>query len=314
MLTASAFNVTAGEAVQLSFSPANVLIQLTVDDSFLTLDPNDELTVTLRDVRVWINQIADVKMFRMEDGVTFRAFVYPGHNLIPFTIEAGTSMFLIQSGDRTFQSAPLEESVTLSMGHAEMFMQQIPGDPARVIDPGVEINGITWATRNVDKPGTFAATPESVGMYYQWGIRVGWSSTDPMVGSDGDTTWNIPTYEGDEWSPENDPCPMGWRMPTRDELETLLDTDNVTNSWVDAPAAGQTFTDIVSGESLFLPAAGIRDLDGDIYYVGSEGLYWSSTPTNKYSNHYLIFTRHITPETRALDRINALTARCVSLY
>lgn len=34
-------------------------------------------------------------------------------------------------------------------------------------DEGVEINGLIWATRNVDAPGTFAKNPEDYGMYYQ---------------------------------------------------------------------------------------------------------------------------------------------------
>jgi len=37
-------------------------------------------------------------------------------------------------------------------------------------DAGVIINGIKWATRNVDMPGTFAANPEDAGMFYQWDI------------------------------------------------------------------------------------------------------------------------------------------------
>ena len=37
-----------------------------------------------------------------------------------------------------------------------------------VCDKGVEINGIRWATQNVDKPGTFVLNPEDLGMFYQW--------------------------------------------------------------------------------------------------------------------------------------------------
>ena len=57
-------------------------------------------------------------------------------------------------------------------------------------DEGVVINGVKWATRNVDKPGTFAANPENAGMLFQWNRRVGWSANDPMVNSNGDVTWN----------------------------------------------------------------------------------------------------------------------------
>ena len=56
-------------------------------------------------------------------------------------------------------------------------------------DPGVHINGVVWATRNVDTPGTFATRPESAGMLYRWNRRIGWSATDPIVDSNGNTTW-----------------------------------------------------------------------------------------------------------------------------
>ena len=44
----------------------------------------------------------------------------------------------------------------------------------------VTINGIRWATRNVDMPGTFVANREDAGMFFQRHKRVGWSSTDPL--------------------------------------------------------------------------------------------------------------------------------------
>ena len=34
-----------------------------------------------------------------------------------------------------------------------------------------------------------------------------------------------------------------------------------------------------NGESIVLPAAGIRDCDGSVADVGSSGLYWSSSPS-----------------------------------
>ncbi|MDR1698223.1 MAG: hypothetical protein LBR75_00145, partial [Prevotellaceae bacterium] len=45
-------------------------------------------------------------------------------------------------------------------------------------DKGAIINGVKWATRNVDMPGTFAETPESAGKLYQWNRNVAWNTTD----------------------------------------------------------------------------------------------------------------------------------------
>ena len=35
-----------------------------------------------------------------------------------------------------------------------------------------------------------------------------------------------------------------------------------------------------NGNSITFPAAGLRYCSGDVYYVGSDGFYWSSTPYN----------------------------------
>ena len=95
------------------------------------------------------------------------------------------------------------------------------GNPTATTDPGVVIGGVRWATRNVDAPGTFAPHPHSIGMLYQWNRRIGWSYTNPRVNSQGGTTWDGSIPSGTIWERENDPCPVGWRVPTMDELRLL---------------------------------------------------------------------------------------------
>ena len=132
-------------------------------------------------------------------------------------------------------------------------------------DEGVVINGLKWATRNVDAPGTFAAKPEDAGMFYQWNRNVGWSATYPRVNSNGGTTWDSSTPSNVPWEVANDPCPIGWRIPfmgaygMNEEFFTLFDTDYVSNVWSSANGmTGRKFTDRASGNSIFLPAACIR--------------------------------------------------------
>ncbi|MDR2824125.1 MAG: hypothetical protein LBB41_02870, partial [Prevotellaceae bacterium] len=64
---------------------------------------------------------------------------------------------------------------------------------------------------------------------------------------------------------------------------TLLDAEHVTYEWTTLNGVnGGRFTDIASGKSIFLPAAGYRLYsDGSLYYRGSGGTYWS---TRKYSD------------------------------
>jgi uncharacterized protein (TIGR02145 family) len=145
-------------------------------------------------------------------------------------------------------------------------------------DTSVVINGVTWATRNVDAPGTFACNPEDAGMFYQWNRKVGWSSTDPLVSSNYDTIWDDSTPSGTTWETANDPSPAGWRVPTLAEIQTLLDEDKVSYEWTTFNGVyGGLFTDKTTSKSLFLPAAGFRySYYGTLGNAGAYGLCWGS--------------------------------------
>jgi uncharacterized protein (TIGR02145 family) len=138
-------------------------------------------------------------------------------------------------------------------------------------DNGVIINGVKWATRNVDAPGMFAAKPEDLGMFYQWNRKKAWSATGSVTG------WDVTIPEGSFWEKHNDPSPAGWRVPTLDETKTLLDTDKVSHEWISENGRnGRRFTDKATGNSIFMPAAGYRyRIDGTLVFAG--GFYWSST-------------------------------------
>ena len=74
----------------------------------------------------------------------------------------------------------------------------------------VEIAGVRWATCNVNTPGTFATKPEDAGMFYQWNRKIGWSATNPMVNSNGGTTWsNLFPDVTTTWEADKNPCPQG---------------------------------------------------------------------------------------------------------
>ena len=155
-------------------------------------------------------------------------------------------------------------------------------------DEGVIINGVKWATRNVGSPGTFADKSEDPGMFYQWNRKIGWSATDPMINSNGSTTWDITFSKETEWEKINDPSPAGWRVPTSDEIETLSYAEYVDNEWVTTEngITGIKFTDKTSGNSIFLPAAGYRlDIsNGALEGKGSDGNYWSRTAIDDRDN------------------------------
>ena len=152
-------------------------------------------------------------------------------------------------------------------------------------EPGVWINGIYWAKCNVNKPGFFTAKPEDFGMFYQWGSKVGWSSTDPLEASDGIHSWRNLSETGNVWKAEKDPCPTGWRVPTKEEFESLVSSGSVWKKKNDID--GRFF----GNEKLFLPAAGYRHTsDGVLGNVGY-GNYWSSIPDTN-DAYYLNFYEH----------------------
>jgi len=150
-------------------------------------------------------------------------------------------------------------------------------------EQGVVINGVKWATRNVDKPGTFAANPESAGMFYQWNSKKAWATTGNVTGWTG---WDDSDPVGGEWEKANDPSPAGWRVPTLDELLTLCDTNKVSHErTIQNSKTGMIkFTDKATGNSIILPIVGYRD-DWNYIYIYDEtdtedgiiGCYWSST-------------------------------------
>jgi len=153
----------------------------------------------------------------------------------------------------------------------ELKEQPTPSDP-KTTDAGVVINGVTWATRNVDAFGTFAKTPESAGMFYQWNRPKAWADTGAVI------DWDASYFIDKIWKEANDPSPKGWRVPTKEELQSLLDTEKVTNKWTTQNGInGRKFTDKVTGASLFFPAVGRRDPIGGLGGTNS-GYYWSCTP------------------------------------
>lgn len=153
------------------------------------------------------------------------------------------------------------------------------------VENAVTIGTITWAASNVDEPGTFANHSYDDGKYYQLN----------------DINTN--------------PCPAGWRIPTVDEFQTLLDSENVTSKWTERNGIhGQEFTAKATGASVFFPASGYSA--NMITVAGGEeisGYYWSNTVLNEEYAYSLSFNaKDIFIETD--NRIYGQSIRCVSGY
>ena len=183
------------------------------------------------------------------------------------------------------------------------------GEPTATTDPGVIIAGTRWATRNVDMPGKFVENLQDVGMFYQWNRRIGWSSTNPLVNSNGDTTWNDSNPTG-SWVRANDPCPPGWRVPTQAEFTNL---QNQPNTWTQRNGIdGRIFG--TAPNEIFLPAAGRRiSSSGARGNIGTVGFYWHSTPVSGYPRHARILRfNNATSSIMSTLRADGLSIRCVA--
>ena len=139
--------------------------------------------------------------------------------------------------------------------------------------PGVLINDVCWAEYNVAEPGRFANPGNAYGMLYQWNRRKGWPAMTP----DSVSGWDSTLEPGDTWEVANDPCPVGWRMPTVEELKSLFDETrvNIIETGHDRVLATR-YTDIATGNMVFFPHANYRDEHGVTHNVLRKE-YWANS-------------------------------------
>jgi uncharacterized protein (TIGR02145 family) len=246
---------------------------------------------------------------------------------VTYTIEPNENSMIVKEGENSLHTFELPNSLLFSNYESEY----------------VTISGVKWATRNLAAHGQFVENPKDIGVHFQWGRKGdGHECTNtwyigPVSGSENfdvngqivDThdaygkfvvafgapeDWRYPRKDdlwnsGSEAVPiktTNDPCPDGWRLPTHTELNKLGNGE-----WTTTPVAGYRFVD--GNNTLFLPAAGARYVyDAEIFGVGTNGYYWSSTTCSDPSGFsYHLRFREQDSETIYNNRGSGLSVRCV---
>ena len=185
--------------------------------------------------------------------------------------------------------------------------------------PGIKIGETIWAPVNCG----YHATDFKYGKLYQWGRKYGqgYDGSDASIPTiaigvvsltyaqskesenvffsvSGDTSydWLYP-HDGTLWNSgteseplknvANDPCPIGWRVPTYIELDALFNNHS-TRMFDEYGFRGYYFSDAESSAKLFLNLPGCRISDGEEYDREITGNYWCSN-ANVEEAMYLAF-------------------------
>jgi uncharacterized protein (TIGR02145 family) len=154
------------------------------------------------------------------------------------------------------------------------------------------------------------------GNYYQWGRIGSVANASTSAGSIGG--WKTAPAANGAWADgsktANDPCPTGYRVPTKDQWD-LVDSYNAqttTGSFTSSETNFASARHFGAGvNKLTLPAAGYRnDSNGALINRGSNGYYWSSTE-NGSSNANILYFSSINASPSANNRRHGFSVRCV---
>ncbi len=138
-------------------------------------------------------------------------------------------------------------------------------------------SGLLWATCNVG-----ATAPEEYGNYYAWGetsTKSSYTESNYTYSSNSSTLPLSADAAHVAWGGD-------WRMPTLAEIDEL--NSNCTTKWTTdyngTSVAGRIVTSKLNGNSIFLPAAGLR-YDSSLDNAGSRGYFWSSSLKASYPRY-----------------------------
>ncbi len=139
---------------------------------------------------------------------------------------------------------------------------------------------------NYLRSGTIS-TPREPNGKFRGGIGGNWyngTSKDKSGGYDSATDsygnfWSNAYSSGHSGGGLNNPCPPGFRVPTKDEWKALVDATGLISNY-------DSTKKLMSANKLKLPAAGLLKGNGYVDDRGTSGGYWSSTPATNRESYY----------------------------
>ena len=186
-------------------------------------------------------------------------------------------------------------------------------------------DGKCWMTKNLGaaQVATTATDANSYGYYYQWGRLTdghqiensGTTGTLSTLDDPGHSNFITSTVANFDWKTNgtknnalwgdpgiggpNNPCPTGWHVPTQPEWATVA-------GYFSPQTSVGAFN-----STLKLPLAGYRGrIDAALYYRGSYGYYWSSSPSGTNASNLSFDSGGVDPA-NANNRAYGFSVRCV---
>jgi hypothetical protein len=193
------------------------------------------------------------------------------------------------------------------------------GTPTAIVNVTNPITGKTWMDRNLgaSKAATSSSDATTFGDLYQWGraadghqcrnsLTISTLSTSDQANNDNfiisssnfydwRSTQNDNLWQGINGT--NNPCPLGYRIPTYNEL--VLER----TSWSQNNSTGAL------NSPLKLPLPGFRTVTGSIIDVGNYSWYWSSNVSGTYVWYLYIYSGNAAMFTD--NRANGASVRCI---
>ncbi len=188
--------------------------------------------------------------------------------------------------------------------------------PAGEVKVATSTGTLIWAGSNLTDYQTFAENPTDAGCLFQWGYN------DALERASGtDTPWKTEASEATEWNP----CPKGWRLPTKQEVMDLIGASAASS---EAAVMDGTYTTLAivtesnkgleatpkSGDTtkvLHLTMSGQRgNSNGNYLYPDVRGYYWSSTVDGTAVSN-LYFRDSGTCAMQNVNKLAGCSVRCV---
>ena len=201
------------------------------------------------------------------------------------------------------------------------FLPLLTGTVTPAVTTITGAGGATWMDRNLGatQVATSSTDAAAYGGLYQWGrntdgheVRTSSTTAGPVAsGSEGSNfiantsnsgDW-LTTSDGTRWNDTtkgaHDPCPSGFRVPSRAEWNTEM------AAWASQDTAG-------AFNALKLTLAGWRIIhDGSLSSVGTLGSYWTSTEFTGSSAYIALFNSSIAHANGNGAKSRGNSVRCI---